>query len=204
MNARKRLATKGLILFSSMFVILKMKSMKTMASSTNKPLERNIIAVGKTGAGKSKLLNALQDAKKFESSADGPSCTDKITQNLATINLKFGTEKSDEIISIELNAYDTPGIADSEGRSERFLNDIAEKIKTTPLNLLIIVVEYGRHDTSFYNNLEILRECLNGLSQSSSMLIVNKVPTERVLARVSEREERKRAIERPSWRTCSN
>jgi hypothetical protein len=139
MNAHKRrLATKSFILFSSVFVILKMKSVKTMASN---------------------------------GSSKKQSCTNKISKHSTTIAVK-PDEKSSVIISQELNAYDTPGIADSEGRSEQFLNDIAEKIKTTPLNLLIILVEYGRHDTSFYNNLEVLRECLNGLSQSSSMLIV--------------------------------
>lgn len=51
------------------------------------------------------------------------------------------------------------------------------------MNLIIILVEYGRLDTGVYNNLEILRVCLNGLPQSSYMLIVNKVPTEKSLGK---------------------
>ena len=34
-----------------------------------------------------------------------------------------------------------------------------------------------------YANLEELRECLNGMSQSKYMLIINKVPTEKSLER---------------------
>ena len=64
-------------------------------------------------------------------------------------------------ISFELNAIDNPGIADSKGRSKQFLNEIAQTIKTTPLNLIIVLVEYGRMDTGLSSNLEVLRECLN-------------------------------------------
>ena len=70
-------------------------------------------------------------------------------------------------ISFELNAIDTPGIADSQGKSKQFLNEIAQTIKTTPLNLIIVLVEYGRMDTGLSSNLEVLRECLNGMSQSN-------------------------------------
>jgi predicted GTPase len=49
----------------------------------------------------------------------------------------------------QLTAFDTPGIGDSQGRSKQFLNEIAQTIKTTPLNLIIILVEYGKLDVGF-------------------------------------------------------
>ena len=146
---------------------------------------RQIIIVGKTGAGKSKVLNELlcrnHDSHIFISSADTESCTNKIDSN-EWKRVYFNIDENNEI-SFELKAFDTPGIGDSKGRSIEFLNKIAQTIKETPLNLIIILVEYGKFDTGLYSNLEVLRECLNDLSQSSSMLIINKVPTEKSLVK---------------------
>ena len=152
---------------------------------------RSIIVVGKTGVGKSKFLNELLGGEfVFKSSADTKSCTDKVQNHLKIVNFKPArhhaqeaqtSQPETETISIGLKVFDTPGIADSEGRSKKFLNKIARTIKDEPLNLLIIVIEYGKFDTFMYSNLEVLRECLNGLAQSSSMLLINKVPTEKKL-----------------------
>ena len=147
--------------------------------------KRSIIVVGKTGAGKSKLLNDLlcdidEDAI-FTSSADIKSCTDKVKSS-EFIKVKYmSEEKESKDYEFELKGIDTPGIGDSQGRSREFLNDIAQTIRETPLNMIIILVEFGKIDTGLYNNLEILRESLNDLSQSSSMLIINKVPTKKYL-----------------------
>ena len=149
------------------------------------PEKRSIIVVGKTGAGKSKLLNDLIGENVFTSSSDVTSCTNEVKAS-DLHRIKFNFEDEDKQIheqSFDLNAIDTPGIADSEGRSKQFLNVIAQTIKTTPLNLIIVLVEYGRMDTGVYSNLEVLRECMNGMSQSSTMLIISKVPTEKSLER---------------------
>ena len=50
------------------------------------------------------------------------------------------------------------------------------KLKSEPFNQLIIVVEYRRASVDFYNHLEILERCLNGVVDSSVMLIINKTP----------------------------
>ena len=47
-------------------------------------------------------------------------------------------------------------------------------------------------DTGVYSNLEVLNECLNGMSKSSSMLIINKVPTEKTLERRRQKGEKHR------------
>ena len=155
--------------------------------------KRTILAVGKTGVGKSKVLSKLIGKKPavFKSSANTASCTDKV-DSCQWEKVKFkieGDNKEIHELTFELKAFDTPGIGDSKGRSKEFLNAIAETIKKEPLNMIIIFVEYGRLDVGLYNNLEILRECLNDLSQSSSMLIVNKVPTEKELERLRDEGE---------------
>jgi septin family protein len=151
----------------------------------NRPREkRSIIVVGKTGAGKSSLLNQLIGSRVFRASADIDSCTESIDSHSLRVKAQVyvnGDRSNKREIEYDLTVFDTPGIGDSRGRSRRFLNEIAQTIKTTPLYLIIILVEYGRFDTGFQNYLKVLRECLNGLAQSSTMLIVNKVPTEKYL-----------------------
>lgn len=154
-------------------------------------VKRSILIVGKTGAGKSKFLNELIGKRIFKSSASIQSCTTQIEcSDWNLIKCKFVYNSKIHELPFELMAYDTPGIADSQGRSKEFLNLIAETIKEEPLNLLIILVGYGKLDTGLQNNLEILRECLNDLSQSTSMLIVNKVPTEKYLERKRKQGEK--------------
>jgi GTPase Era involved in 16S rRNA processing len=161
-----------------------------MSNPYKKLEKRSIIVVGKTGAGKSKFLNELMKNNYFKSSANTQSCTNKVEcSEWHLVKCKFEFKNQTQEMPYQLMSYDTPGIADSQGRSKEFLNEIAQTIKTTPLNLIIILVEYGKLDTGFYNNIEILRECLNDLSQSSSMLVVNKVPTQKNLDRKRKKGE---------------
>ncbi len=62
-------------------------------------------------------------------------------------------------------------------------------MKANSFNQILILIEYGRLETSLYNNLEVLKECLNDLPQISTTIIVNKVPTERMLASKRKRGE---------------
>ena len=139
--------------------------------------KRSVIVVGKTGVGKSKLLNEIICEKQlFKSSSSIDSCTERIESSHSKV-IKCKIDAHDDELAFELKVWDTPGICDSKGRSKRFLNEIAQTLKRETLNLIIILVDYQRLDTGLCNCLEVLRECLNDLSQSSSMLIVNKVPT---------------------------
>jgi small GTP-binding protein len=131
--------------------------------------KRSIIVVGKTGAGKSSLLNKLINEYKFITSTDTQSCTIEIESHAFRVKARVFVNRdrvNKREIAYDLTVFDTPGISDSQGRSKRFLNEIAQTMQNTNFNLLIILVEYGRHDVGFYNNLEVLHECLNGLAQS--------------------------------------
>ena len=139
---------------------------------------RSVMVVGKTGSGKSWLLNKLIGKSSFKSNAGIESCTDQIQMHSIEIDTTF-----------TLNCYDTPGIADTQGRSKSFLNEIAKKIKTTDLNMLIVLVEYGKHDPSFYVNLEVLKECVNHFEGASTVIVINKVPTEQSLNKKRENGE---------------
>lgn len=67
------------------------------------------------------------------------------------------------------------GITDNK-TSRATIDSIMVKLKNEPFNQLIIVTDYGRADVDFYNHLEIMERCLNGVVDSSVMLIINKVP----------------------------
>jgi GTPase SAR1 family protein len=145
--------------------------------------ERNTIVVGKTGAGKSNLLNKLlSDENTFRVSPSVESVTSEITSVKKLVEFEITYQEIyKKRISYNLKCFDTPGLADSKGRSKEFLNEIAKTIQSNSFNQIIILVEFNRLDTGLYNNLEVLRECLNDLPDSSAMLIINKVPTKRVL-----------------------
>jgi GTPase SAR1 family protein len=145
--------------------------------------ERNTIVVGKTGAGKSNLLNKLlSDENTFRTLLSVESVTSEITSVKKLVEFEITYQEIyKKRISYNLKCFDTPGLADRKGRSKEFLNEIAKTIQSNSFNQIIILVEFNRLDTGLYNNLEVLRECLNDLPDSSAMLIINKVPTKRVL-----------------------
>ena len=127
--------------------------------------------MGRTGVGKSKPHNELircdeiKNGSIFTSSADTQSCTKKVESSTFQ-RVRFNVDNN-KIINFELKVFDTPGMGDSKDRSKEFLNEIAQILKIEPLNLIIMLVEYGKLDTSFCNNLEVLRECLSDSCQSS-------------------------------------
>jgi len=74
------------------------------------------------------------------------------------------------------------------GTARKTIDSIMDKLKNGTFNKLIIVVEFGRTSTDVYNHLEIMERCLNGIVDSSVMLIVNKVPNKRKQAQIKLKE----------------
>ncbi len=88
--------------------------------------DRNVIVVGKTGAGKSYLLNKLLlDDTAFEVSPSVESVTTQVTsiQKQVECEMQYA-DKFKTKISYNLKCFDTTGLADSKGRSREFLNQI--------------------------------------------------------------------------------
>lgn len=156
---------------------------------------RNVIAIGKTGAGKSFILShLLNQTGIFASSAKIASTTKSLTSmESIPVDIHFNTNKlpssrashsliNDIHINYTLSVTDTPGLADTDGKTDVYIDDIVNEMKSKPYNLILIVVEYGKLDVAVKNNLEVLKLCFNSNGgsalQSSALLVVNKVPNE--------------------------
>lgn len=139
---------------------------------------RSVIAIGKTGFGKSFILSHLLGQKNegntpiFVSKNDIESCTEEIESQTRLVSTSDGN-------SFNLTAFDTPGIADSKGRTRVFLDKIMSTIKNKQLNQILIFVKYGRFDSNLQNNFKVLNMCLNGLNSANCILIINQVPSQK-------------------------
>lgn len=81
-----------------------------------------LLPLGKTGAGKSSLLNILLGYDEFKAKAGAKSVTDCITERTGTWTIDSNT--SETIITVA----DTPGFADSMQRDEEFLKTFQDYI----------------------------------------------------------------------------
>lgn len=148
-----------------------------------KEIQRSVIILGKTGAGKSQFLNQLLDTKAFIASPSVESVTSQI--QCAQKEVKLITKSSPETSSVtyKLKCYDTPGIGDSKGRSKEIIKMIENSLKTNNFDKIIILIEYGRLDTCLYNYIDVLRDFFTRdlVDSFRIMLIINKVPTQKLL-----------------------
>ena len=88
--------------------------------------ERRVIVIGKTGAGKSNLLNKILDCynNAFRVSYSVESVTSQIETAQSIIEIDDRDEEESFKVRFRLQAFDTPGIADSKGRSKKILNEM--------------------------------------------------------------------------------
>jgi predicted GTPase len=152
-----------------------------------KDIERSVIVVGKTGAGKSNFLNQLLNTDAFLVSPSVESVTTQIqsAQKEVTIleNSSYETIAPSSSFSYSLKCYDTPGIGDSKGRTKEIIKMIENTLKTKCFDKIVILIEYGRLDTCLYNYLDVLRDFLTRdlVKSNRAMLIINKMPTQMLL-----------------------
>jgi hypothetical protein len=68
---------------------------------------------------------------------------------------------------------------------------IEHTLKNKSFDTVIILIEYGRLDTCLYNYLDVLREFIaaNLVKSLKAMLIINKVPTQKLLETKRKRGE---------------
>lgn len=117
-----------------------------------------ILFLGNTGVGKSHLVEDLVQQQGL--SGDGGESTTTEVKSYYTPN--------------GLLIIDTPGLADTAGRTLKYLDNIVAKVRTRRC-LPTIVIQYGEKFTSQFSTcLEAISLCLN-LHIHDYILIVNKV-----------------------------
>jgi ABC-type oligopeptide transport system ATPase subunit len=134
----------------------------------------HIVFVGESGNGKSTLSNLVieSDGKTFKRSANAKSETTFCT----TVKGSNGR-----------TATDTPGLADTEGRTTQFLDDIIKHCKANPPTQLAIVCGGSvRLTPSVKKSLYLLKHCFMesvhcdrpSLCVAHFALIINKMPVQ--------------------------
>ncbi|CAO3674096.1 unnamed protein product [Rhizopus stolonifer] len=99
-----------------------------------------LLPIGKTGSGKSSLLNTLLDDELFRAKAGARSVTDKITE-------RTGIWTIDNDIKKIITVADTPGFGDSMNRDEQFKYSFQEYIQDVGSRLgidaFLLVFQYN-------------------------------------------------------------
>lgn len=118
--------------------------------------ELNVMAFGKTGVGKSSLMNSL-----FK-------CSECFTTGKLIATTKEISHKSYTINNVKVNFYDTPGLYDDEGNDKYYYSIIYKKIP----KMDIILLCYDVRDTRFRrDDFELVEFLLKGLGRA----ILNKI-----------------------------
>ena len=107
--------------------------------------KKNILLVGKTGKGKSRIIEILCNETGLSSNDRTNSCTNKVTEHLLPNN--------------EFNIIDTPGFGDSEGRDSLFIGQLYNLlIKLADGLVLVIYVKSAldRLDFDEKKNIDLL------------------------------------------------
>ena len=95
---------------------LRQKFLQWFAKSTQKQLD--IVITGKTGVGKSRLVNALVGRHVAKEGRERKDCTDHVTPYRAVID------------GIEVLVWDSPGLRDGAFNEELYFTKLAENLKS--------------------------------------------------------------------------
>jgi len=137
---------------------------------------KRVVLIGPTGAGKSRIGNAILKDKAFGVSSSAVSCTQEPSEHTRNVTLAGSS------VTFELTVVDTPGMGDSSGQSSTMMDKIIEYMRTKTVNIIIIVCPHDRMSTGLKNSLNVLRECLDGFDDGSTALFINKAPSDETLS----------------------
>ena len=177
------MTTRYISKYSLFAILLNLFYFSTQVSAS--PKEFNIIMFGKTGAGKSQLINALHFLVKGENPIEiseelGP-IPEPITiqrnrahQADTAVARNYRIENQSK--NLVLNVVDMRGLADTEGRpDEESIDQIFEITKSMPIHLVLFCIPAGTSRDAYFETLsDKLKENFfpNGLERSPKHLLV--------------------------------
>lgn len=126
-----------------------------------------IVAIGKTGSGKSTILNRFRgdtsekgDKGPFKAKGGGKSVTQVVQSSTQQFNFKENELKCYNNILCQL--IDTPGLADTCGNEEKLVNEVRHFFKQVCKGVHVFIVTFNvtnvRYDTNIQNLLHLLTE----------------------------------------------
>ena len=132
-NRESRISIQGVVISSE--DLKKILSAKDILGKIHEWIHSSksvsIFVTGKTGGGKSTLVNALVGEKVAEEGDDVDPLTDKVTCY----------ERVDRGITLKI--WDSPGLQDGTGNEERYIADMKANIETNSVDLYLFCVNIG-------------------------------------------------------------
>ncbi|KAK4516421.1 Peptidyl-prolyl cis-trans isomerase cyp10 [Mucor velutinosus] len=108
------------------------KPMQRRHTNLQQPL--NLVALGRTGDGKSSLLNDLLGANVFAQKISAKSQTKEIQSSQAFWAPLHPYMHGKETFGCQINVIDTPGFGDSQMRDQEFFNTIQQALLDTAIH----------------------------------------------------------------------
>jgi len=170
----------GMFSLNAAKAVLKKAGRKMKYHVTGEVPHIKIFLLGETGVGKSKIGTwILQDLKKNKKKISYFKAAGRGKTESETAEVSF---RSAVVNGVQLTLFDTPGLADTKGRSLLFLDNIMKTIKREKPHALIFVTAWGKIDTKTKLVLRTFSQCFKTtflaeccIPLEKCMLIVNKL-----------------------------
>lgn len=143
-------------------------------------VQKKVVLIGPTGAGKSWLGNKLTKKTSFKTGKGPNSITTECQSDEVVLEMQKLVIKENEKFwipyqkKLALDVTDTPGMGDTKSRSVEFLDHIIQVIRWSNPDMLIFVLSEVRFSQSQQNLVKALRECIPIMNSGNTMVIFNQ------------------------------
>ncbi|SAM03025.1 hypothetical protein [Absidia glauca] len=135
-------------------------------SQTSEPIA--MMVLGKTGDGKSSLLNDILGHEVFKQKASVKSQTKDVVEKEGFWAPLHPYLHGKQAFGCNVRVYDTPGFGDSMHRDGQFLTMIQHRIQQSPIHCFLLVFKVTTNEDHIFKTLDILQSLFHHFASSSS------------------------------------